>query len=163
MANFVLQVPNNLRSFTVSASVSSNGSPPLSSSGGSELTTQSRFKNSWTASVKLAFRHLLMCLRLREFIMASPVVIVMKLTSVLAFQQYAAKSGVEQKKLSGITSADFLWVIFQSEFAVFTKLRTLFGFCGKNWDGRALHLKFWVRLGVLLEQLKALFDNQKRF
>ncbi|BFG30304.1 hypothetical protein CerSpe_165780 [Prunus speciosa] len=32
MANFVLQVPNNLRSFTVSASVSSNGSPPLSSS-----------------------------------------------------------------------------------------------------------------------------------
>ncbi|CAL9016252.1 unnamed protein product, partial [Prunus brigantina] len=35
MANFVLQVPNNLRSFTVSASVSSNGSPPLSSSGSS--------------------------------------------------------------------------------------------------------------------------------
>ncbi|KAH0986091.1 hypothetical protein GBA52_013268 [Prunus armeniaca] len=35
MANFVLQVPNNLRTFTVSASVSSNGSPPLSSSGSS--------------------------------------------------------------------------------------------------------------------------------
>ncbi|KAK9937176.1 hypothetical protein M0R45_013985 [Rubus argutus] len=35
MANFVLQVPNSLRSFTVSASASSNGSPPLSSSGSS--------------------------------------------------------------------------------------------------------------------------------
>ncbi|PRQ30041.1 sulfiredoxin, chloroplastic/mitochondrial isoform X2 [Rosa rugosa] len=35
MANFVLQVPNSLRSFTISASASSNGSPPLSSSGSS--------------------------------------------------------------------------------------------------------------------------------
>ncbi|KAL6201680.1 hypothetical protein ACLB2K_025392 [Fragaria x ananassa] len=35
MANFVLQVPNSLRSFTVSASASSNGSPPLSSSASS--------------------------------------------------------------------------------------------------------------------------------
>ncbi|XP_050367264.1 sulfiredoxin, chloroplastic/mitochondrial [Argentina anserina] len=37
MANFVLQVPNSVRSLTVSASASSNGSPPLSysaSSGG---------------------------------------------------------------------------------------------------------------------------------
>ncbi|KAM1138268.1 hypothetical protein ACFX13_036903 [Malus domestica] len=35
MAHFVLQVPNSLRSFTVSASLSSNGSTPLSSRGSS--------------------------------------------------------------------------------------------------------------------------------
>ncbi|CAN6545777.1 unnamed protein product [Malus baccata var. baccata] len=35
MAHFVLQVPNSLRSFTVSASLSSNGSTPLSSGGSS--------------------------------------------------------------------------------------------------------------------------------
>ncbi|XP_048438698.1 sulfiredoxin, chloroplastic/mitochondrial [Pyrus x bretschneideri] len=35
MAHFVMQVPNSLRSFTVSASLSSNGSTPLSSGGSS--------------------------------------------------------------------------------------------------------------------------------
>ncbi|KAM1032479.1 hypothetical protein ACFX2I_036060 [Malus domestica] len=35
MAHFVLQVPNSLRSFTVSASLSSNGSTPLSFGGSS--------------------------------------------------------------------------------------------------------------------------------
>ncbi|XP_068319881.1 sulfiredoxin, chloroplastic/mitochondrial [Pyrus communis] len=35
MAHFVLQVPNSLRSFTVSASLSSNGSTPLGSGGSS--------------------------------------------------------------------------------------------------------------------------------
>ncbi|PQP92392.1 sulfiredoxin chloroplastic/mitochondrial [Prunus yedoensis var. nudiflora] len=128
MANFVLQVPNNLRSFTVSASVSSNGSPPLSSSdcsggvGGPKILELPLDK----------IRRPLMRTRANDPIKvqelmdsiseiglqtpASPVVVVMKLTSVLAFQQYAAKSGVEQKKLPGITSADFLSFRVNSQF-----------------------------------------------
>ncbi|KAL6282945.1 hypothetical protein ACE6H2_013874 [Prunus campanulata] len=146
MANFVLQVPNNLRSFTVSASVSSNGSPPLSSSGSSggvggpvilelPLDKIRRPLMRTRANDPIKVQELMDSISeiglqtpvstANNLKLASPVVIVMKLTSVLAFQQYAAKSGVEQKKLSGITSADFLWVIFQSEFTVFTKLRTL--------------------------------------
>ncbi|BBH01313.1 sulfiredoxin [Prunus dulcis] len=126
-------VTNNLRSFTVSASVSSNGSPPLSSSGGSggvggpvilelPLDKIRRPLMRTRANDPIKVQELMDSISeiglqtpidVLEVEGASPVVIVMKLTSVLAFQQYAAKSGVEQKKLSGITSADFLWLSFR--------------------------------------------------
>ncbi|ONI11557.1 hypothetical protein PRUPE_4G113200 [Prunus persica] len=155
MANFVLQVPNNLRSFTVSASVSSNGSPPLSSSGGSGGVGGPVILELPLDKI----RRPLMRTRANDPIKVQEL---MDSISEIGLQTPIDVLEVEGVYY-GITSADFLWVIFQSEFAVFTKLHALFGFCGKNWDGRALHLKFWVRLGVLLEHLKALSDNQKRF
>ncbi|RXH98709.1 hypothetical protein DVH24_011034 [Malus domestica] len=156
MAHFVLQVPNSLRSFTVSASLSSNGSTPLSSRGSSGggggpvilelpldkirrplMRTRSNDPNKVQelmdsiqeiglqvpcALTLINGSFQLMCLRSMELIMVSLVVIATRLTSALGSPQYVAKLDVEQKKLSGITSADSLWVVCRSEFAAFTKL-----------------------------------------
>ncbi|XP_062012317.1 sulfiredoxin, chloroplastic/mitochondrial isoform X1 [Rosa rugosa] len=119
MANFVLQVPNSLRSFTISASASSNGSPPLSSSGSSgggggpvilELPVDKIRRPLMRTRANDPVKVQELMDSISEIGLQVPVsldVIAMKLTSALGSQQYVAKFDVGQKKLSGITSAEF--------------------------------------------------------
>ncbi|KAB2637682.1 sulfiredoxin [Pyrus ussuriensis x Pyrus communis] len=163
MAHFVLQVPNSLRSFTISASLSSNGSTPLSSGGSSGggggpvilelpldkirrplMRTRSNDPNKVQELMdSIQEIGLQVPIDVLDVDGVSLVVIATRLTSALGSPQYVAKLDVEQKKLSGITSADSRWAVCRSEFAAFTKLirygidylrRMAYG----TWDSREL-------------------------